>query len=94
MVTSITHGRRVGAGFWWLRFRTPVYERYQISGSSSHAMVRSYWFGVFVPIGNGSAQGPRAGRLRLGSSQTWVAAQLRPDPDDRNVAVAVARPPG
>ena len=60
VVTSITHGRRVGAGVWWLRFHTPVYVRYQISSSKSHAMVTSYWFGVSVPVGNGSAQGSRA----------------------------------
>jgi hypothetical protein len=28
VVTTITHGRRVGGGVWWLRFRMPVYERY------------------------------------------------------------------
>jgi hypothetical protein len=63
VVIATTHGRRVGAGVWWLRFRTPVYERYQISSSSSHALVWPYWFGVSVPARTGSAKGSRAGTL-------------------------------
>jgi hypothetical protein len=61
IVTATTHGRRIGAGEWWLRFRTPVYERYQISNSSSHVLVRSYWFGVSVPIRGTSVEGSRQG---------------------------------
>lgn len=61
VVSATTHGRRVGAGVWWLRFRAPVYERHQISNSSSHAPVRSYWFGVSVPVGDTSAEGSRKG---------------------------------
>lgn len=66
-IVVITHGRRVGAGVWWLSFQTPVYERYQISNSSSHALVRSYWFGVSVPVGSSSVEGSRQGTFRLGS---------------------------
>jgi hypothetical protein len=58
---ATTHGRPVGASMWWLRFRTPVYERYQISDGSSHALVRSYWFGVSVPVGESSVEGSRQG---------------------------------
>lgn len=58
VVIATTHGRRVGAGVWWLRFRAPVYERYQISNSSSHVLVSSYWFGVSVPVEDTSAQAP------------------------------------
>jgi hypothetical protein len=65
VVTATTHGRRVGAGTWWLRFRAPVYERYQISNSSSHTLVRSYWFGVSIPIGRTSVEGSRQGFFRL-----------------------------
>jgi hypothetical protein len=65
IVICTTHGRRVGAGVWWLRFRTPIYERYQISTSSSHALVRSYWFGVSVDIGDTSVQGSRQGVLHF-----------------------------
>lgn len=61
VVTATTHGRRIGAGVWWLRFRTPVYERYQISNSSSRALVRSYWFGVSVPIRGTSVEGSSQG---------------------------------
>lgn len=61
IVIATTHGRRVGAGVWWLRFRAPVYERYQISNSSSHALVHSYWFGVSIPIGDTSVEGSRQG---------------------------------
>jgi len=67
-IAAITHGRRVGAGVWWLRFKTSVYERYQISTSNSHALVRTYWFGVSVPVGDSSAEGSRQGTFRLGSS--------------------------
>lgn len=67
-IVAITHGRRVGAGVWWLRFQTRVYQRYQISTSSSHALVRSYWFGVSVPVGDSSVEGSRQGTFRLGSS--------------------------
>jgi len=67
-IVAITRGRRVGAGVWWLRFQTAVYERYQISTSSSHALVRSYWFGVSVPVGDSSVEGSRQGTFRLGSS--------------------------
>lgn len=65
IVTATTHGRRVGAGVWWSRFRIPVYERYQISNSNSHAVVRSYWFGVSVPVGATSVQGSRRGIFRF-----------------------------
>lgn len=54
IVTATTRGRRVCTGLWPLRFRTPVYQRYRIS-SSSHALVRSYWFEVSVPIGTAGA---------------------------------------
>ena len=66
-IVAITHGRRVGAGVWWLRFQTRVYERYQISTSNAHALVRSYWFGVFVPVGASSVEGSRQGTFQLGS---------------------------
>lgn len=66
-IVAITHGRRVGAGVWWLRFQTRVYERYQISTSNSHALVRSYWFGVSVPVGDSSVEGSRQGTFWLGS---------------------------
>jgi hypothetical protein len=62
---ATAYGRRVGAGVWWLRFRTPVYERYQISNTNSHALVRSYWFGVSVPVRDTSAQGSRHGIFRF-----------------------------
>ena len=42
VVIATAQGRRVGAGVWWLRFHTPVHERYQISNSDSHALVTSY----------------------------------------------------
>lgn len=66
-IVATTHGRRVGAGVWWLRFQTRVYERYQISTSNSHALVRSYWFGVSVPVGDSSVEGSRQGTFQLGS---------------------------
>ena len=65
IVTATTRGRHVGAGVWWLRFRTPVYERYQVSNSSSHALVRSYWFGVSVLAGTSAAKGSRQGTLHV-----------------------------
>jgi hypothetical protein len=65
IVAATTHGRRVGAGVWWLRFRVPAYERYQISNGSSHALVRSYWFGVSVAVGDTSVQGSRQGLFRF-----------------------------
>jgi hypothetical protein len=66
-VVATTSGRRVGAGVWWLRFRTPVYERYQITSSTSHALLRSYWFGVSVPVGGSSVKGSRHGTFHLGT---------------------------
>ena len=67
IVLAATHGRRVGAGVWWLRFRTPVYERYQITNGTSHALVRSYWFGVSVDVGDTSVQGSRQGSFQFGA---------------------------
>ena len=47
-INATTHARRVGSGVWWMHFTLPVYQRWQVSVSRSHALVRSYWFGVFV----------------------------------------------
>jgi hypothetical protein len=47
-IYAMTHARRVGSGMWWMHFTLPVYQRWQVSASRSHALVRSYWFGVFV----------------------------------------------
>jgi hypothetical protein len=77
IVTATAHGRRVGAGVWWLRFRTPVYERYQIANTDSHALVRSYWFGVSVPVGDTSAEGSRHGFFHFGRPSTRSRAPRR-----------------
>jgi len=47
-VNATTHARRLGAGIWWMHFTIPIYQRRQITVSSSRALVRSYWFGTFV----------------------------------------------
>ena len=65
VIATTTRGRRIDAGVWWLHFRTPVYERYQISNSSSHALVPSYWFGVSIPLGATSVEGSRQGSFHF-----------------------------
>ena len=47
-INATTHARRVGAGMWWMHFTLPIYQRWQVSVSRSHALVHTYWFGVFV----------------------------------------------
>ena len=67
VIVAVVHGRRAGAGMWWLRFRVRVYERYEISTSNSTALVRSYWFAVFASASRSRvAQGVRQGSFRLG----------------------------
>jgi hypothetical protein len=63
-VDATAHARHVGAGMWWLHFTLPVYERWQISASASHALVRSYWFGVFVRAGRIDVDAAHPGRFR------------------------------
>jgi hypothetical protein len=67
VITATTRGRRIAAGVWWLHFRTPVYERYQISSNGSHSLVRPCWFGISIPVGQSSVEGSRHGTFHLAS---------------------------
>ena len=60
-VNATIHARRLGGGSWWMHFILPIYQRRQITVSTSHALVRSYWFGVFVTAGNIDINAAHAG---------------------------------
>jgi hypothetical protein len=56
-----------------------MYERYQISNSSSHGLVRSCWLGVSIAIGQTVAEG-RPGPAVHDRNQDRAAAGAGPGP--------------